>query len=726
LRNGDIFAARLIPIASAPPLRSGQRTVIRVSDRGDLDRLQLVGDPRSAPGPDEVEILVRAAGLNFRDVLNALGMYPGDAGALGSECAGIISRVGENVTALKLGDAVVALAGDSIASHVTVNQRFVFAKPDCMTYADAVTLPNAYLTAALCYSMAGGVKPGQRVLVHAAAGGVGLAAMRLALNAGAEVIATAGSDEKRAFVLSEGAKLAFDSRSASFGDAIDKATRGEGVDIVINALSGDMISEGMRVTRAGGAFMEIGKNNIWTPQQAAERAPDINYQIVDLGHQIINDPKQVRRSFQTILDMIAQGELAPLPVQAFSLAKAKDAFRFMANALHMGKIVILPDAGPTNRMSVRSDGSYIVTGGLAGLGLAAAKRLAERGAGEIILISRSGNSAQAQETAANLAQQHDCSVRAIACDIGDPESVAELWKDHMSAGLPLRGIIHAAGVLDDAPISEQSRDRFRATAGPKIGGARNLMEASKRAPLDWFVLFSSSSAIFGGPGQANYASANAWLDGLASAGRAAGRPITSIGWGAWGEVGMAARLSESVRERWERIGLGQIALEEGLDAMERVVGQEVTYATVMNANIELLAAQSTPRVRALFGLGRLENETHDDSPISLDHDIRAASPDKRPELLEALLRSHIGRALGYSASTIDVNKPLSDLGFDSLMAVQVRNAIKAALHVDIGLRDLLSGITINEAAEKLGHSLNASETTSVSVEEEIEWEEGTI
>ncbi|KDA01425.1 type I polyketide synthase [Hyphomonas oceanitis] len=726
LRNGDFFAARLTPITKAPSTKEDHRAVIRIEERGDLDRLQLIEEPRTAPGPDEVEILVRAAGLNFRDVLNALGMYPGDAGKLGSECAGTITRVGKNVTKLKEGDAVVALAGDSIASHVTVSQSFVFPKPDSVTFADAVTLPNAYLTAALCFSMAGGIKPKQRVLVHAAAGGVGLAAMRLALNAGAEVIATAGSDEKRAFALSEGATHVFDSRSDSFGDAIEKITDGEGVDLVVNALSGDMIFAGMRVTRAGGAFLEIGKNNIWTPEEAAERAPGVNYHIVDLGEQIIADPDEVRASFQTILEAIDKADLAPLPVQAFSLAEAKDAFRFMANARHMGKVVILPDPEPTQDMTVRSDGAYIVTGGLAGLGLAVAERLAKRGAGELILISRSGDSAESQAKAADLSERYGCVVKAVACDLGNSKSFAEIWNNHVSSGMPLRGIIHAAGVLDDAPVGEQTLERFRTVASPKIGGAKNLLKASRHAPLDWFVLFSSSSAMFGGPGQANYAGANAWLDGLASYGRAAGKPITSIGWGAWGEVGMAARLSDSVRERWERIGLGQIAPEEGLDAMERVVGKGATYAAILNANTALLAAQSTPRIRALFGLGGLETQTQEDTTVSLDHDIIAAPAEERSALIEGFLRSHVGRALGYSASTIDVDKPLSDLGFDSLMAVQVRNAIKAALHVDIGLRDLLSGLTISEVAENLEHNLSLSETEPTAVGDEMEWEEGTL
>lgn len=726
VRNGDLFAPRLIPIMTGTPDSDDHRKVLRIKELGDLDRLMLIEEHRRAPEPDEVEIAVSAAGLNFRDVLNALGMYPGDAGALGSECAGRVSRVGTNVSGLKPGDRVVALAGDSFASHVTINQRFVLPKPDSITFAEAVTLPNTYLTAALCYATAGGIKPGQRVLVHAAAGGVGLAAMRLALNAGAQVIATAGSDEKRAFVLQEGAAYAFDSRSASFGKAIDEVTKGEGVDFVINALSGDMLAEGMRVTRPGGAFLEIGKNNIWSHAEAAERAPHVNYHIVDLGEQIIHDPMHVRHSFEEVLKGVSDGLLAPLPIHAFPMAKAVDAFRFMANARHTGKVVILPEAAHDQTMVIQSDAAYLVTGGLTGLGLAAAERLAKRGAGEIILAGRSGDSAEAQATAVTLSKKYNSTVRAVACDISDPASVDQLRQNVIANSLPLRGVLHAAGVLDDAPLNEQTLERFLGASGPKVQGARNLIHAAQRTALDWLVLFSSSSAILGGPGQANYAAANSWLDSLAWAGRATGRPITSIGWGAWGKVGMAARLPDAVRERWERIGLGQIDPEEGLDAMEHIVGQELASATVLSANIPLMTAKGTTRLKALFGRGGHTVTEHVAPPTDIEQDILAAPEAERFQLIQEFLKTHIGRTLGYSAATLETNKPLSDLGFDSLMAVQVRNAVKAGLHLDIGLRDLLSGLTLNEAARKLELTLNASESAPATDELEPEWEEGTI
>ncbi|MAN46411.1 MAG: type I polyketide synthase [Alphaproteobacteria bacterium] len=727
LRNGTFFSPRLSPVEAPAALAEDTRSVLRVTERGDLNRLRLEEEPRTAPGDHDVEIAIRASGLNFRDVLNALGMYPGDPGRLGSECSGVVSRVGKHVSSLKPGDPVVALAGDSFASHVTVRERFVLPKPASITFADAVTLPNTYLTAALCFATAGGLKPGQRVLVHAAAGGVGFAAMQLALRAGAEVIATAGNERKRAFVLEHGASHAFDSRSDSFGEQIEQVTKGEGVDMVINALSGDMIVAGMRVTKPGGYFLEIGKNNIWTPEEAAERAPHVNYRIVDLGEQIIADPDQVRSSFDSLLKDVEAGSLAPLPVQAFPLSRAADAFRFMANARHTGKVAILPDFQTGNSMEVRQDGAYLVTGGLSGLGLAVAERLAKRGAGEIILAGRSGDSAEAQQTATRMAEAHGCTVRAIACDIADSASVDHLFTTALKDSLPLRGIMHAAGILDDSPLSEQSLDSLLRVAGPKIDGAQNLTRAASRAPLDWFVLFSSSSAMFGGPGQANYAGANAWLDSLAAHGRSEGRPITSIGWGAWADVGMAARLPESVRQRWERIGLGQIGVEAGLDAMEKLVSQNLPYASVVEANLNLLASQSGTRVRALLGRNAVPAETAGaDASTEAEIDILSAPADQRPELLEGFLRIHVGRALGYAPSSLDPDMPISDLGFDSLMAVQVRNAITASLKIDIGLRDLLSGITINEAVTKLISALNAANNEAAGAETEEEWEEGVI
>jgi acyl transferase domain-containing protein/NADPH:quinone reductase-like Zn-dependent oxidoreductase/NADP-dependent 3-hydroxy acid dehydrogenase YdfG/acyl carrier protein len=726
LRAGGFVAPRLRPLPRPETGSDNSRRVLRITERGDLDRLRIEEEPRTSPGKDEVEIAVRAAGLNFRDVLNALGMYPGDAGRLGSECAGVITRIGEGVEGLRPGDPVVALAGDSFSSHVTVKDRFVLSKPDTINFADAVTIPNTYLTAALCYATAGGLQSGQRVLVHAAAGGVGLAALRLAVRAGAEVIATAGSEAKRAFVLRQGAKHAFDSRSASFGDRVTEVTGGEGVDIVINALSGEMIEAGMRVTRPGGAFLEIGKNNIWTAEEATERAPHVRYAIVDLGEKILSDPAWVRQSFQNILSDIEAGLLAPLPVQAFPLADAREAFRFMANARHTGKVALIPEPVAGMGMTARSDSSYLVTGGLAGIGLAAAERLAARGAGEVILVGRSGDSPEAQAAATELATATGVKVRSVACDVTDTSAVAEMISDLAASALPLRGIIHAAGVLDDAPLPEQSIERFDRVAGPKISGARNLLGATRRLPLDFVVLYSSSSAVLGSPGQANYAAANAWLDSVALRERAEGRPVTSIAWGAWGEVGMAARLSDTVRERWKQVGLGQLGTEEALDKLEEAVGREVPFAMIARLDLAQIASKGSSRIRALLDQHPVGADPMPGQGMEQDgQHILDAGPDERPALLLDFVTAHVARVLGYNASAIDADRPFSDLGFDSLMAVQLRNSIRAALGMELSLRDLLGGATASETAAQLNKLMDSRDDDDGDPNEQV-WEETVI
>ncbi|GGA98236.1 type I polyketide synthase [Allosediminivita pacifica] len=726
LRSGGFVAPRLRPTTPPEALPADQRRVLRIVERGDLDQLQLVEEARKAPGAGEVEIEIRATGLNFRDVLNALGMYPGDAGALGSECAGIVARVGEGVSDLKPGDPVVALAGDCFSTHVTVGARFTLPKPEAITFADAVTIPNTYLTAALCYETAGGLRPGQRVLVHAAAGGVGLAALRLAVRAGAEVIATAGSQAKRDFVLREGASHAFDSRSDSFGDAVMEITGGEGVYMVINALSGEMIHAGMRVTRPGGAFLEIGKNNIWTPAEAAERAPHVRYAVVDLGEQILADPAAVRRSFESILADVEADRLAPLPVQAFPLGDAREAFRFMANARHTGKVALLPEPQPGASMPVRPDGAYLVTGGLSGIGLAAANRLASRGAGEVILVGRSGAGAKARALAEQLAQTHGTRVRALPCDVADPASVEALVAELAASEMPLRGILHAAGVLDDAPLADQTREHFARVAGPKIEGARNLLSATRRAPLDFVVLYSSSSAIMGSPGQANYAGANAWLDSLAATERAAGRPVTSVAWGAWGESGMASRLSDTVRERWARVGLGQLGNDEALDALEKVVGLGHPFGMIARLDPAMLAAKGTPRVKALLDQHAPQAEVDLDAEADLGaQGILTATASERPALLLAFVTAQVARVLGYSAAALDADRPFSALGFDSLMAVQLRNSVRADLGIELSIRDLLGEATVATTASQLNATLAASQNAEDSAPVE-EWEESLI
>jgi acyl transferase domain-containing protein/NADPH:quinone reductase-like Zn-dependent oxidoreductase/acyl carrier protein len=727
IRSGSLLAPRLQAEATATPPRPSttEREVLGITARGSLEGLALQRQARRAPAADEVEIQVRAAGLNFRDVLNVLGMYPGDAGVLGSECAGVVVAVGEGVTRLRVGDEVVAFAADCLASHVTASERLVVAKPACLEFAQAVTLPNAYLTALHALQIAARLRAGQRVLIHAAAGGVGLAALRLARRAGAEVFATAGSPEKRAFVISQGATHAFDSRSVAFADEVLRATGGSGVDVVLNALAGDFIAAGMRVLRPDGCFVEIGKKG-WSPAEAAERAPSVRYEVVDLGQAIQRDAAAVRGQLEQLLRDVAAGDLAPLPLRCFPLSQSAAAFRYMATARHVGKVVLTPVPPPP---PIRSDACYLITGGLGGLGFATAQWLAEQGASELVLVGRHGpgpDDAQRLDALRAMGTR----VVAAACDIADRHSVEALWRDVIGSALPLRGIVHAAGTLADAPLAQQDAGRFATVAEGKIDGAWHLHEQSAGTPLDLFVLFSSASARFGSLGQANYAAANAFLDALAEYRHARGQTALSVGWGAWAEVGMAARTSPANRARWQRLGIGMLDRDEAFAALGRSLGGAAANVCVVSIDPVRFAAQAGEATRALLGLEAavavVPAAKHESDALTAARAARDADDAQRPSLLRPYVHGEAARVLGFNPAALDADTPLSALGFDSLMAVQFKNRVEAELGLELPLVQLLQGPTVSQLTQEVAKRLGGSGASPTTSDAEMAWEEGSL
>jgi acyl transferase domain-containing protein/acyl carrier protein len=720
VRSGALVAPRLDE-AGRDEVRAvrdpSMRQVLRLGERGSLEALRLETEPRTAPGKGQVEIAVRAAGLNFRDVLNALGMVPGATGVLGSECAGVVTAVGEGVAGLAVGDEVVACAMDSLATHTLAPASLVLPKPPGVGFADATSVPMTYLTAAEALVTVARIAPGQKVLIHAAAGGVGLAALRLARRAGAVVIATAGSPEKRALALAHGAAHAFDSRSASFADDVLGVTGGAGVDCVLNSLSGDLIAAGMRVVRPGGVFVEIGKKGIWTPEEAAKRAPAVRYEIVDLGDAMIRDVARIRGLLAGILRDLASGELEPLPVRTYALADAAAAFRTMAAGRHVGKLALVPpDDGGPRALPVRADGTYLVTGGLGGLGLVVAERLAARGAGALVLVGRRAPDAD-QAARLEKLRSGGTKVVAAACDVADRDAVRRLWREVLAPLPPLRGIVHSAGVNSDAPLAAQDEARLRAVASAKIDGTLNLHEQVGRAPLDFFALFSSTAALLGSPGQVNYSAANSFLDGLAAFRRAQGLAATSVGWGAWAEFGMAARLSESYRSRWARMGMGLLDRDGSLDELEHALAGAAPYVAVISLNSTQVGAQGAPAVRALLGArtaaaapaaGDAATPAPAADPLASVKAAARASPEERLAVLRPYVHGQVARVLGFDASALDVDMPLSSLGFDSLMAVQLRNKVQADLGVEVPLAQFLTGPTVAELGAVIAARLGGS------------------
>ena len=352
-----------------------------------LDNLKLVAVNRRVPGKGEVEIQVEAAGLNFRDVLNALGMYPGDPGPLGGECAGRIVAVGEGVESLQVGESVVGLAYGGLSSYVTTEAQLVTRVPRGLSVEEAATIPIVFLTAHYGLNHLARMKRGERVLIHAAAGGVGMAAVQLAQRAGAEIFATAGSPKKRDVLQSMGVPHVMDSRSLAFAEEVMAQTRGEGIDIVLNSLTEEFIPKSLALLRRGGRFLEIGKRGIWDHEQVRRVKPEIEYHVIYLGEVVEQQPALIQAMLRELLEAFEAGHLAPLPRTVFSLRDAASAFRYMAQAKHVGKVVLRQDMG---RGRIAPDATYLVTGGLGSLGLVVAQWLVAEGAQHLVLVGRHG------------------------------------------------------------------------------------------------------------------------------------------------------------------------------------------------------------------------------------------------------------------------------------------------------------------------------------------------
>jgi acyl transferase domain-containing protein/NAD(P)-dependent dehydrogenase (short-subunit alcohol dehydrogenase family) len=698
-RGHPVFGARLVgarsAAATAAPNRRGQlprlaRDEAYFLDKGPLRTLDDLGfrtRARRAPGPREVEVAVLASGLNFRDVLNALGQYPGEGGLLGFETIGTIVDRGADVTDLAVGETVIVLAAPGcIASHVTIPRVLVARKPAALGVADAAALPAAFLTAHYALNHLGRMRRGDRVLIHAAAGGVGLAAVQLALAAGAEVFATAGAPEKHEHLRAMGVAHVMSSRNTEFAAQIDAATDGRGVDIVLNSLTGDFIPASFSVLARGGRFLEMGKIGIWDEARVRSQDPTWFYRPFDLAAVVLEEPAAVMGMFDDLLAEFSAGRLRPLPVSVFRMADAEEAFRFMAQARHVGKIVLSREdehrrTAIEARGLIRADASYLVTGGLGALGLRVARWLVDEGARHLVLAGRREPDHAARSVLGKLESQG----AAVQVVQGDITVAADLERIMGAAARPpLAGIFHAAGLLDDGMIADLDPARIERVMAPKVSGAWRLHEATRHLDLDFFVLFSSVAAIIGNLGQASYAAANAFLDGLAAYRRRLGLAATSINWGPWAETGMAARLEV---DRFIAQGIRSLTPAQGLRTLKHVLAENPVQAVVADIDWPVYGASHGLDGRTgLFAAlvtdtGRPKADAaQPDAARNIKAELQAALPVEREGVLRLYLQDLVRQTLGYGyGEPIAVDQPLNEQGFDSLMSVDMRNRLNRSL-----------------------------------------------
>ena len=702
---------------------------LEIDAPGSLASLTLREGEHREPGPGEVAIRVRASGINFRDVLMGLGMLPDaelaaypEPGALGIECSGVVVDCGEGVTDLHPGAEVVALAWGAHGSRVVTPASRVAPKPPGLTFAEAASVPTAFVTVEYALGHVARLAPGERVLVHGAAGAVGHAAIQFCQRVGAEVFATAGTPEKRDHLQALGVEQVSDSRSLAFVDDIRRATGDDGVDVVLNSLTAEAMRASLELLRPHGRFIELGKRDIYEDAQLGLLPFQNNlvYTAVDLIGYAIDRPAEAKRLLLDVIDRVAAGHAVPLPVTTFDLGAAEDAFRLIAQARHIGKVVLTVDepaydVGERDEPLCSGDGTYLVTGGLGGFGMAVAQWLVEQGARTIVLMSRSGIP---MGDPAALDALLDSPARVIVerGDVGETDDVARVL-DRVRAELPpLRGVVHAAMVVDDDELVRLGSERFRSVLKPKIAGAWNLHQLTAGDDLDLFVLFSSIASVLGHPLQGNYAAANAFLDALAAHRHGRGLPALAVGWGAVADVGYVAR-HRDIGDYLHRGGFRTYTPAEAFHLLEallrrdraHVIAARMHWPAVMAANPVLA---STPRFEALASAGARPDRGRDGGHPDTREAILHAAPTERRPLLEAYLLDNVARVLGSTPERIDPDRPLTELGFDSLMAVELISAIKADFEVRLPVVGVLQGASARQLAGTVLAELAGSDGSS--------------
>ncbi len=716
VRSGVVHAARLAAVGAGAVLElpaGGWR--LAAGGGGTLEDVAVApaGPVELAAG--QVRLAVAAVGVNFRDVLVALGMYPG-GGELGAEGAGVVVEVGPGVEGLAVGDAVLGLLG-VVGSEAVVDARLVTAVPAGWSLVQAAGMPVVFLTALYGLSVLASLKPGEKVLVHAATGGVGMAAVQLCRQWGAEVFATASRgkwDTLRAMGFDD-AHIG-DSRSLEFEEKFLAATDGAGVDVVLNSLAGEFLDASLRLLANGGRFIEMGKTDLRDPQRVAAEHRGVVYRAFDLMEA---GPDHIAAMLSELMGLFADGVLAPLPVKAFDVRCASAAYRFVSQARQVGKVVLTVPEGPGNAVLAGSGGglaggSVVITGGTGMAGSALAVHLVARyGVAHVVLVSRSGADAEGVAELVGELEGAGAQVSVVGCDVADRDAVAALIAQ-LPAQYPLKGIFHAAGVLDDGLIASLTPQRVDAVLRAKVDGAWNLHELTQHLDLSAFVMFSSMAGIVGTPGQGNYAAANSFLDGLAAYRRAHGLAGLSVAWGLWEQTSaMTQHLADRDKARMSRVGLAPLSTPRALQLFDDAMLADRTVLVAAHLDAAGLSASGVvpPLLRELVARPgrRLVADTDAAASMSgLVARLQGLSPDQRRSLLVELVCTNAATVLGRSSAGIDADVAFQDLGFDSLTAVELRNRLKIVTGLTLSPVLIFDYPTPTALAEHIDGLLNSA------------------
>ncbi|MEU1290509.1 SDR family NAD(P)-dependent oxidoreductase, partial [Kitasatospora sp. NPDC005856] len=679
VRRGALRAPRLVRVgASLTPPDGPWR--LEDTGTGSIDDLALVPRPElmEPPAPGRVRIAMRAAGLNFRDVLIALGVYPGEA-LMGGEGAGVVLETGPD-SRFRPGDRVMGLVPGAFGPVTVADERLLVRMPDDWSFARAASVPVVFQTAWYGLRDLGGLEAGHRVLIHAGTGGVGMAAIQLARRLGAEVFATAGPAKWHVL-----RALGLDEDHIASSRTLEFEQKFPPMDVVLDSLSGEFVDASLRLLVPGGRFVEMGKTDI----RDAVDHPDLVYRAFDIADA---GPERLGEILEAVVRAFTDGGFTPLPLDVRGVRDAVDVFRFMSRAAHVGKIVL------TVPQPVDPDGTVLITGGTGTLGGHVARHLvAERGVRHLVLVSRSGGGAALREELEGLGAE----VTVAACDVADRDALAAVL-DSIPAAHPLTAVVHAAGVLDDGVVESLTPERLAAVWEPKARAAWNLHELTRGRDLTAFVLFSSAAGTLGSPGQANYAAANTFLDALAVHRRALGLPATSLAWGFWAEAsGMTGNLTEADQDRLTRAGVVPLATDHALSLFDAALATDRAALVPVRLDLSVMAGAPTAPA-ALKGLVSRKAARRPARHGAIVDRLRSLPEVERLRAALDLVTANTAAVLGHSEPGAAWDRqPFKDLGFDSLTAVELRNRLNTATGLRLTATVIFDHPTPGQLAEHL-------------------------
>jgi len=734
--SGDRYAPRLrlepAPAAQAESAAPTDAPTLRLGlqYQGQLRNLRWEAHARALPGHDEIEIEVRATGLNFRDVMYALGLLSDEAveggfagPTLGLEFSGVVTSVGDQVQGIAPGDRVMGFGPMGFASRVVTRASSVSPIPAGMSFEAAATVPSAFFTVHYALNYLARLEEGEKILIHGAAGGVGIAAIQIARSCGAEIYATAGTDEKRDFLRLMGVDHVFDSRSLAFADEILAITEGRGVDVVLNSLAGEAINRNLRVLKPFGRFLELGKRDFQENTRIGLRPfrNNISYFGIDADQLMKERPDLTENLFREVVQLFDEGFLHPLPFRCFEAEEVVDAFRHMQQSRHIGKIVVTYRkpiravhgiSADARRIELLEDAAYLVTGGLRGFGLKTAERLAARGARNLVLVGRGGPSAEAIPVISAL-ERAGVKVHVAACDVTDHKALASLLSEIAVIMPPLRGIVHAATVIEDGLARNLNRGQIRRVFAPKILGAHHLHQLTLGKALDFFVLFSSATTLFGNPGQGSYVAANAAMEALAASRRAAGLPALCVRWGGIEDAGYLARNAQFKEALEGRMGGSMLQSDAALDVLEELMVADRSGMGVLEfdwkALSRFLPVAGSPKFGEL-SFGADEIKADDDGGEDLRRMIARMSAEELTATFVEIVKQEVGEILRIAPDKIDESRPLYDMGFDSLMGVELTTAVESRFSVKLPAMALSESPTVARLSAKILSQLTGTQS----------------